>query len=855
MKDNNNKRPKLDLDDFDKKLDAFGKKLSDKFNERIKSNNEQNKSLNKVVPPEENHEDHFVDMMMASKDLEEFEDSLENLELGKVDETDEDIVFFCKVCFDNNPPPPTEKLVTGCFTLDLKTFSAQKLTKPEHQPRAFRALKSNIKNHIVNIQHHKHKVEEKKRKQKIVLDTESRNRKVGLNLFRIRYSGIKHHQPRTSFEGDVLTAKLNGVDVGNINNSRFFAKDLDRAIFETMKDDLKNAMETELEATKERRPVGLLFDKMTPSKETGQIHALVIPVPENPLSQPLLVPVCLEVPPVTEHSVPALAKLAKSVLNGSGVDDKQLEGIAVDGEYVRKGIKEKLLELLDLPGMDEEDKAGWITCVWDPAHELELAMKDVRKDQVFDWLEKHIKLINEATELLNIGKGLQQSLRVAEELDEKLYKLRNMSSTRFVAYFYRCLENNEKSLSISIEVLKEKSTSSSKKETKEKAGRILKSWKTQQWMMINLGLIDIFRLMGMASKELQKVEIFPWDVLGIQESLISNLRTMADLKITDESGKEFENKLNEKLWPALNKDVENILRGEYKGQDTTVFQMYRRGRSGDDIKLSSLSVLKTVENRLSSLARIIASKLESRLAVEKDHQSSEIISLMGKCLNVEKIIAMGMTDEEFNDEGRASLKIVVGKAGYNMEEEEAVEEQYEVFKHRMYNLNQQDEVSSELIRTNNHVLYKLHECSLDCQAKTIKTCHDKGKVKFPKQPIPMKFLHLFLRKEELFSGIEQFLHLLLRCLLKTHAETVAESMGNLVDLHCEKRRGLGIEDVGRETFIDWNGPPVHHVESLGIKTLNRHFKGTKWHFVTVANKSDSEVTKKLKSKQPKLPFF
>ena len=90
--------------------------------------------------------------------------------------------------------------------------------------------------------------------------------------------------------------------------------------------------------------------------------------------------------------------------------------------------------------------------------------------------------------------------------------------------------------------------------------------------------------------------------------------------------------------------------------------------------------------------------------------------------------------------------------------------------------------------------------------------------------------------------------------MKTHAETVVESMGNL-EMHCEKRRGLGIEDVGKETFIDWNGLPVHQSDSLGIKTLNRLFKGTKWHFVTVANKADSEVTKKLKSEKSKLPFF
>ena len=96
---------------------------------------------------------------------------------------------------------------------------------------------------------------------------------------------------------------------------------------------------------------------------------------------------------------------------------------------------------------------------------------------------------------------------------------------------------------------------------------------------------------------------------------------------------------------------------------------------------------------------------------------------------------------------------------------------------------------------------------------------------------------------------------MLRCVIKTHAETVVESMGNLVDMHCEKRRGLGIEDVGRETFIDWNGPPIHQCDNLGVKVLNRIFKGTKWHFITVANKSDSNVTRRLREQQSKLPFF
>ena len=200
----------------------------------------------------------------------------------------------------------------------------------------------------------------------------------------------------------------------------FFAKDIDTALYETMRDDIKEAMGTKLEVTNELRPLGLLFDKMTPSKETGQIHAIIISVPENQMSHPLLVPVCPDVPPVTDHSITALAKLSKTVVNKFGANDKQIKGVAVDREYVRKGLKDKLIEELDIPGLNTDDKDSWITLVWDPAHELELAVKDVRKDNIFEWLEQYIKQVNEATELLIIGKGLQQSKAAAEELGENL---------------------------------------------------------------------------------------------------------------------------------------------------------------------------------------------------------------------------------------------------------------------------------------------------------------------------------------------------------------------------------------------------------------------------------------------------
>ena len=51
-------------------------------------------------------------------DLESVEKSLDDLGFGKVEETDTEVVFFCLACFENNPPPPADKNVNGCFTLD-----------------------------------------------------------------------------------------------------------------------------------------------------------------------------------------------------------------------------------------------------------------------------------------------------------------------------------------------------------------------------------------------------------------------------------------------------------------------------------------------------------------------------------------------------------------------------------------------------------------------------------------------------------------------------------------------------------------------------------------------------------------
>ena len=83
--------------------------------------------------------------------------------------------------------------------------------------------------------------------------------------------------------------------------------------------------------------------------------------------------------------------------------------------------------------------------------------------------------------------------------------------------------------------------------------------------------------------------------------------------------------------------------------------------------------------------------------------------------------------------------------------------------------------------------------------------------------------------------------------MKTHAEGGVESMGTLVEIHGDKRRGaMDISDIGKEALIDWNGPPLARADKVGKEALERHFGKGRWNCVTRSNKKDSNVTKMLK---------
>ena len=373
------------------------------------------------------------------------------------------------MCF-NETKPDFSLQSNGVFRSD--NIENTKLESDQaKQSREFLNLKRDVKRHI-NSKTHTQKLSQLRTKNRMDKDRLSRDHKAGMNVFRERYDGIKQGKSRLCFEKDMLRAKLNNCDVGDTNHSDDFARKLDVSIYNVIKDGMKRNMESKLDSTKQRRPVGLLMDKKTPNKQTRQMHAVVIPVPENPLSQDFLKPMMLDVPSVPNLTAAGLAESAKEVFNDAGLRDEQLEGIGWDGEYIKKGVKKKLVEILEIDGMHDEEKNVWISQVWEPAHQLELTTKDVKNDPLFSWFVEIIQVLNDSCTILGIGKGLEQSMESAKEVKEKFYKLKSLSDTRFYAYFEGSISNFVKRIETTIAALT-KRTESTDKKVRDKASELL----------------------------------------------------------------------------------------------------------------------------------------------------------------------------------------------------------------------------------------------------------------------------------------------------------------------------------------------------------------------------------------------
>ena len=424
--------------------------------------------------------------------------------------------------------------------------------------------------------------------------------------------------------------------------------------------------------------------------------------------------------------------------------------------------------------------------VWEPAHQLELVTKDAKGDPLFQWLVDHIQTLNDITSILGIGKGLEQSLEAAEEVGEKAYKLRQLSGTRFSAYFGVSIANFEKRMETNVVALRKRVEGLDKK-VSETASKLLKRICSKEFLLLNLGILDVYQVLGSASKQLQTVEQFPWNVPKLQQGLIEQLRKMEKLKLS-ESNREIDGT----LWKNFAAKLEDVLEDSYMTAQTAVFAQgdfiditladeddalmkfnaflgARRGRAAMDVSPHK-SLLITVENRLGSLVRFLKTRLEERIAA---NPTPEIIVEMGKCFDLGDILVEEET-VEVGEIRSKSLKKIMAAANYEEEKQFKIMEEYEEFKRKAKDLMKGEGENEETVKRFQHLLFKTHSCHPGCEkvlpaanrgrglGARIKVCPLEGKVIEPREPNLMRIIHLFFKEASLYNGIKHLLHLYLR---------------------------------------------------------------------------------------------
>ena len=187
-------------------------------------------------------------------------------------------------------------------------------------------------------------------------------------------------------------------------------------------------------------------------------------------------------------------------LHQAGNDDNQLSGFVVDSQYIKMGVL--------------------------TTHNLNLSDVKVREKSEFEWLFRFTNIIQEITGLLNIGKGLEQMLDAAKDLEMKSYKLQGYCPTRFAAYFEVSLVNFIKTYPIIIQALAERKESKNKK-VRNQAEKLFSQILDIKFVGILLGCRDIYRVIATTYSWLQLMEQFPWVVTKTLSDIIK-LSAMAD---------------------------------------------------------------------------------------------------------------------------------------------------------------------------------------------------------------------------------------------------------------------------------------------------------------------------------------
>ena len=266
-------------------------------------------------------------------------------------------VIFCSLCLpreairQQQQASLRQQQQDGKFHIS-KLIECGAIDSDGKQTRAFLNFKGHVKRHIGSKPHTQqwNLWKEKEEKEERL---RSKNETTGMRLGRIAYDGFLKGRSYRDFEDQVCLAVTNGLPMGDFHNSRAFPANFLPYVYDEVKLLCEQFLTKRTPETGFLPPVNVAADKGTAQHRSMQFTTATIALANN---EHLLVNMFLGHPQVKDHSAEGLTNSIWEVLKESKIQASQVEGLSVDGQYIKYKVDKLLKEKM---GLGDTFVASW----------------------------------------------------------------------------------------------------------------------------------------------------------------------------------------------------------------------------------------------------------------------------------------------------------------------------------------------------------------------------------------------------------------------------------------------------------------------------------------------------------------
>ena len=430
---------------------------------------------------------------------------------------DEDKMVVCTMCVLY--PVETSHL-PGYFEYDF--INDEQHQNTQVMSREFRNLKTNIKRHFM-LEFHKENLKRWEGEESKHCVRETRCHSIGMRIARICYAGYKSGMSARDYEKEILKAKLNGLDVGDINHSKEFYSNFRSFVASEVRNCLKSYFISRLQPTGFLPPVNVQADKGTNCYRTRQFTSVIITV--VPDSKDLITNVYLGQPVVKQQDGSGISDSIIAEMNKWGISSTQIERGFFDGQYFHLSVPNHLTEKLGRLGES-------FLCTWDPLHKGGVIDTHIREDKSFEWLVEIQGVCKQIYTTFNWGKNYENFLQTCVDLDIDMKKLTNFQMTRFansVCFVFMNIRVDYEAVrqSLSDVIVSKESSSNSKDRAKAEEARCIRR-KIDSWVfsLCLSGCADLYNVFGCLTNVCQKVNLLPFERFDQVQSVVQTVNKM-----------------------------------------------------------------------------------------------------------------------------------------------------------------------------------------------------------------------------------------------------------------------------------------------------------------------------------------